>query len=298
MQHSSDPVQTALRETDRWVAQGAVRGVSTVVWHRGEIVASHQAGEAAPGVPVQPETLFALASVSKPFTAAAVMRLVDRGDLQLDAPVVFLVPEFGEVDDPFADDVIPQLEALRDRITLRQLLSHTAGLPENAGVKRLRNSDQPTLSQMLDVMCGVPLQDAPGELLRYSNVGPAVAARAAEHVTGKGFLEVLRDEVLVPWGLADLHPTIEGTVASRVAIVQDPSATGTATESYNSQWWRGIGMPWGGYYGSAADVARFAASFLPGATCPLSPEIAGEMVTDQVHGVSGGVFSAGIRWQT
>ena len=298
MPDNADAVQHALRLTDRWVQEAAVRGVSTAVWHRGAIVASHQAGEAAPGAPVRAETLFALASVSKPFTAAAVMRLVERGDLHLDLPVALQLPEFGEADDPFADDVIPQLEALRDRITLRQLLSHTAGLPENAGVKRLRMSDQPTLERMLDIMCGVPLQDAPGEVLRYSNVGPAVAARMAERAAGVPFHTILRNEVLVPWNLTALHPTIDAALSDRVAIVQDPSAEGTPTEGYNSPWWRSLGIPWGGYYGTAADVVRFAASFLPGADIPLDRELAAEMVTDQAHGVAGGVFSAGIRWET
>ncbi|MGC4190610.1 MAG: serine hydrolase domain-containing protein [Thermomicrobiales bacterium] len=291
-------IADALALTERWVEDGAVHGVATAVWHRGAVVASHQTGEAAPGIPVQEDTLFALASVSKPFTAAAVMRLVSRGDLHLDLPVSLQLPAFGEVDDPFADDVIPQLEALRDRITIRQLLSHTAGLPENAGVKRLRMSDQPPLEQMLDIMCGVPLQDAPGEMLRYSNVGPAVAARAAEYATSLPFHTMLREEVLVPWGLTDLHPTVDASLNGRLAIVQDPSAEGTPTEGYNSVWWRSLGIPWGGYYGTTEDVVRFAASFLPGSDLPLDRDIADEMVTDQAHGVAGGVFSAGIRWQT
>lgn len=297
MQSTADAVHAALSITDRWVTDAAVHGVATVVWHDGEIIASHQSGEAAPGIPVSPATLFALASVSKPFTAAAVMRLIERGDLHLDAPVALQFPAFGEVDDPFATDVIPQLEALRDRITLRQLLSHTSGLPENAGVKRLRMSDQPTLEQMLDIMCGVPLQDPPGEILRYSNVGPAVAARASEYATGKTFHDILQDEVLTPWDLRDVHPTVDASLADRVAIVQDPSAEGTPTEGYNSAWWRGLGIPWGGYYATAADVARFTASFLPGAVIPLARELADEMIRDQAHGVPGGVFSAGIQWQ-
>lgn len=296
MPETADAVQDALQQTTRWVEEGAVPGASTAVWHRGRIVATHQTGEAAPGVPVREDTLFALASVSKPFTAAAVMRLVERGDLHLDLPVALQLPAFGETDDPFADDAIPQLEALRDRVTLRQLLSHTAGLPENAGVKRLRMSEHPTLERMLDIMCGVPLQDAPGDVLRYSNVGPAIAARLAEHVTGAPFHAILHDEVLVPWDLPDLHPTIDAATSARVALVQDPSAEGTPTEGYNSTYWRSLGIPWGGYYGTAREIVRFAASFLPTAALPLDRELATTMVTDQAHGVPGGVFSAGIRW--
>jgi len=286
----------ALAQIDRWVEEGAVRGVSAAIWHDGRIVATRQVGEAQPGAPVQPDTLFGLASVSKPFTAAAIVHMVERGDLDLDEPVVLQVPEFGETSDPFADDVIPQLEALRDSITLRHLLSHTSGLPENAGASRLSNRELPSLPHMLEIMCGMPLEDAPETIMRYSNVGVAVAARAAELAAGLPFPEIVRREVLGPWNLSQILPTVDTTVADRVATVQDVVGEGTPAESYNGAWWRGLGLPWGGYYGTAEDVVRFAASFLPGAEVPLASESVSEMTTDHVHGLPGGVFSARIHW--
>ncbi len=286
----------ALHTTNQWVSDSAVKGVSTAIWHRGEIVAEYQVGEAQPGVPVRTNTLFAMASVSKPFTATALMSLVDSGGITLDMPIAAIVPEFGETGDPFAEDAYPQLEALRDRVTLRMLLSHTSGLPENAGVKRLRLRDQPTLQQMLDVMCGVPLQEIPGTVLRYSNVGPAVAARAAERVTGMAFQEVLYDRVLVPRGLMDVVASPDESLNGRIALVADPSSPGTPTEGYNSIYWRQLGIPWGGYYGTAHDIARFASSFIPGYVEHLENDLAAEMISDQVHGAAGGVDSAGVRW--
>lgn len=288
--------EDALRSTEQWISDAAVKGVSAAIWHRGEIVAEHQAGEAQPGIPVRAGTLFALASVSKPFTAATLMRLVEQGDLTLDMPISAIVPEFGEADDPFADDAYPQLEALRDHVTLRMLLSHTSGLPENAGVKRLRLRDQPTLEHMLNVMCGVPLQDIPGTILRYSNVGPAVAARAAECATGRDFHDLLYDEVLVPRGLMNVITKPAAALNARIALVEDPSSEGTPVEGYNSTYWRQLGIPWGGYYGTAHDVARFAGSFIHGYVKNLDAYLAAEMITDQVHGAPGGVDSAGVRW--
>ncbi|HEU0165068.1 MAG TPA: serine hydrolase domain-containing protein, partial [Thermomicrobiales bacterium] len=228
--------QDALAAIDGWIADGAVGGVSAAVWHKGEIVAERQAGEAQPGIPVTADTLFALASVSKPFTATAVMRLVDRGEFSLDTPIAAIVPEFGETDDPFADDAYPQLEALRDRVTFRHVLSHTSGLPENIGVKRLRMREQPSLTRMLDVMCGLPLQDVPGEVLRYSNVGMGVAARAAERAAGIDFLDLLQAEVLTPWDLPGVIARPAEDIDASIAIVQDPSGGGTPIESYNSRY--------------------------------------------------------------
>ncbi|HWV25105.1 MAG TPA: serine hydrolase domain-containing protein, partial [Thermomicrobiales bacterium] len=142
---------------DQWVADGAVPGASIVIEHRGHIVASHQAGEAAPGRPMAPDTMSARASVSKPLTAAAVMRVVDQGLFSLDDSVSSILPEFSAPDDPFADDALPQLEAQRDDITIRQLLAHTSGEPENAGIKRIRATTMPTMDEQVDIMLQVPL---------------------------------------------------------------------------------------------------------------------------------------------
>ncbi|MDQ3540585.1 MAG: beta-lactamase family protein, partial [Chloroflexota bacterium] len=110
-------LQEPLNVLNAWVADGVVQGAGAAIWHDGTIVATHEAGNAREGQPVTPETLFALASVSKPLTATAVVHAVGAGDLELDLPVSSIVPEFGGVDDMLADDVYPQVEALRDRIT-------------------------------------------------------------------------------------------------------------------------------------------------------------------------------------
>jgi CubicO group peptidase (beta-lactamase class C family) len=293
MQYWSGP----LKVLDTWVAEGVVNGASAAVWHDGEIVASHQAGDAKPGQPVTPETLFALASVSKPITAAAIMLAVQDGSLSLDAPVASLVPDFGEVDDPLDSDVVPQLEALRHRISLRQLLSHTSGLPENVGTKRIRMRDLPSLDTIVDAMCGVPLQSAPGEVLRYSNVGIGIAGRALELATGRSVHGTIDQDVLPLLELNDIATHPDQSWDSRIAIVQDPSSAGTPAESYNSEWWRSVGITWGGYFGTPIDLARFAASFFSGAASPLDDETKAETTTDQTGGVPGGVNSAGIHWE-
>jgi CubicO group peptidase (beta-lactamase class C family) len=286
-----------LNALDTWVAEEVVNGASAAIWHDGEIVATHQAGESKPGQDVTPETLFALASVSKPITAAAIMLAVQDDHLSLDAPVSALVPDFGEVEDPLDSDVLPQLEALRDRISLRQLLSHTSGLPENVGTKRIRMRDLPSLDAIVDAMCGVPLQSAPGEVLRYSNVGIGIAGRALELATERDVHESIEQQILQPLGLRDMATHPDSSWDDRIAIVQDPSSAGTPAESYNSEWWRSVGITWGGYFGTPSDLARFAASFLAGSTSPLEEDCRAEMVADQTGGVPGGVNSAGIHWE-
>lgn len=290
-------VQDAHAAIDEWVDTGVVQGATVAVWHEGEIVASQVAGEALPGTPVADDTLFALASVSKPITAAAIMYVLEESGASLDTPLSTVLPGFSSIDDPFEEDALPQLEALRDRITFRHLLSHTSGLPENVGVKRIRISDQPTLGEIVDAMRNLPLQSAPGEELRYSNAGPALAARAASVLDGRDFHTILSEEVLAPAGLRNIVPRPGPDLDERIAIVADAAGKGGPAESYNSRYWRDLGITWGGYFGSAIDVLTFAASFLPDQKSPLSGNARREMTTDQTGGVPGGVNSAGVHWE-
>ncbi|MDQ3613013.1 MAG: beta-lactamase family protein [Chloroflexota bacterium] len=290
-------VQDALATIDEWVNDGVVQGAIAAVWHRGDIIASRVAGEAQPGTPVGNDTLFALASVSKPMTAAAVMHVLDNSGTGLDTPVSAILPQFSSIDDPFDDDAAPQLEALRDRVTFRHLLCHTSGLPENIGVKRIRMSDQPTLDQLVDAMGNLPLLSAPGAELRYSNAGLGLAARAASVIGGRDFNTILQEDILASAGLDNIVPRPDRDLDDRIAIVADAAGRAGPAESYNSQYWRDLGITWGGYFGSAQDVLRFAASFLPDQSSPLPPEVRREMTTDQTGGVPGGVNSAGVRWE-
>jgi beta-lactamase class C len=290
-------VEQALGAIDRWVTDGAVKGAGAAVWSRDEIVATRTAGEAAPGRPVQSDTIFALASVSKPFTAAAVMSVLAAHRIDLDTPLAELLPAFAVVEDPLDPDLLPPLEVQRENITLRQALSHVSGLPENVGIRRLRMSSMPSHDEIVDAMEQVPLQSEPAGELRYSNLGPALAARAAERIDGRPFHDILQQDILDPMGLDGVVLRPGPELADRIALVDDAAGKGSPHESYNSDYWRQLGITWGGYYGTTTDVLRFAASFRSGDTGnPLPESVRQEMVTDQTGGVPGGVNAAGIRW--
>lgn len=293
MSNLADP----LNVLDQWVNEGVVRGASAAIWHDGVIVATRVAGFARDGQPVTPDTMFALASVSKPLTAAAVLHAVDAGLLALDMPVSSIVPEFGSVDDMLAEDVYPQLEALRDRVTVRHILSHVSGLPENVGVKRLRMRDKPTLDRIIDVMCGLPLQAEPGQVLRYSNAGFGIAGRVVERATGTSIHAYIDDNLLAPLALSRVRTRSSPNDADGIALTDDAASAGTDVESYNSRYWQDLGIPWGGCFGSASDIARFAASFFPGESSVLDEATKAGMITDQTGGVPGGVDSAGVHWE-
>ena len=119
----------SLSQVEEWVGPHGVPGVGAAVWSGGEIVAERYAGEARPGVPVTSETLFPLASGTKPISAATFMALVEDGAVSLDEPVGRLLPEFRAGPAAGAVGVDTRLERLRSTIGARQLLCHVSGLP-------------------------------------------------------------------------------------------------------------------------------------------------------------------------
>ena len=287
----------ALRLIDDWLGPHGAPGVGAVVWHRGEVAAERYVGEARSGVPVDARTIFPLASVTKPVTAAVVMTLVEEGLVALDEPVIRLVPEFRV--EPGTDGADPALERLRPTVTVRQLLAHTAGLPEDLGPRESRYAEQVDLDTIVDAMCHLPLQFPPGSELRYSNAGYGILTRLVERLTGQEFWTVARRRVLQPMRLRDTVARPGPEVESRIAHLADTSHAGTARETYNGAYWRGLAIPWGGLFGTPRDLARFAGAFLPsGAAGPhlLSAPAVALMTADQANGVPGGVESAKVRW--
>jgi beta-lactamase class C len=289
-------IEQVLTQLDGWIGPQGVNGASAAVWRGGEIVATHEAGEAYPGTPVQSNTLFALASVTKPITAASVMSLVEEGTIALDESVVRFVPEFGAGPDATAEGVHPEFERYRRQITIRQLLAHTSGLPEDMATGRLRYVDKHDLATMTDVMCRLPLRAAPGSEHLYSNAGFAVLGRLVERVTGNEFWEEGRRRVLDPLGMTDTIARPGPDLDERIARVTDTNHTGTDIEPYNSEYWRQLALPWGGLYGSASDLVRFAGAFLQGGPRLLSRASVEFMTSDQVAGVPGGVQSMKVTW--
>ncbi|MFT4041273.1 MAG: serine hydrolase domain-containing protein [Thermomicrobiales bacterium] len=281
----------ALQAIDEWVGERGVPGVGAVVWQGGEAVAERYAGEARPGQPVTAKTLFAMASVTKPVSAATVLTLVDAGLLSLDEPVGRIVPEFRAT-----GELNPELERLRPRITTRQLLSHVSGLPEDLGSRESRYTQQVGIDEVVDQMLRTPLVSAPGEELRYSNTGFGVLTRVVERVDGRPFWDVARDRVLEPLGLRDIVPDPQGADAARTAALADSLHAGTEIETYNGAYWRSLALPWGGLFGSPRDAARFAGAFLQRGEGVLSPAVVGLATQDQTLGVPGGVESARVHW--
>jgi CubicO group peptidase (beta-lactamase class C family) len=286
----------ALSQIDEWVGPHGVPGLGAAIWSGGNIVAERYVGEARSGVPVTSETLFPLASVTKPITAATFMALVDDGAVSLDESVGRLLPEFRAGPTAGVEGVDAALERLRPTIGARQLLCHVAGLPEDLGPRESLYQERATIETVIEQMCRLPLRSAPGDELRYSNAGYGVIARLTEHISGQPFWQTTQNRVLEPLGLKEIVADPAGLALEQVALLADTSHPGTEFESYNSAYWRALALPWGGLFGTPRDTLRFAAAFLPSGERFLSEVGTALMTTDQTMGVPGGVESAKVRW--
>ena len=140
------------------------------------------------GYPVRPDSLFQIGSISKVFTATLVMMLVEEGKLDLDTPVIAYLPDL-KLADP----------AARERVTLRMLLSHSAGFFgdffEDFG------QGDGALGRYVGKLDTLAQQTPPGESWAYNNAGFCLAGALVERVTGQPFERVMRERVFAPLGL-------------------------------------------------------------------------------------------------
>ncbi len=149
--------------------------------------------------PVDADTVFRIASMTKSFTAMCILKLRDEGKLSLDDPAERYVPEMKGFRYPTTDS---------PRITIRHLLTHSAGFPEDNpwGDQQLSESEE-ALSRMLRE--GIPFSTAPGTAYEYSNYGFAILGRIVSRVSGKPYDEYVTENILRPLGMTSttLHPS-------------------------------------------------------------------------------------------
>lgn len=179
----ADYLDSALEST-------GVPGLAGVVTRDDEVVHASGHGTDAEGRPVTEHTPMRVASLSKSFTAAAVLTLVDDGRIALDAPVADQLPEFRMADDRAR------------RITVRQLLNQTSGLSDT-GVDITAAERATSLRDYVAVLRDGTLAAAPGTRWEYCNANYELAARLVEVASGQRFGDYLREHVFTPLGMTD-----------------------------------------------------------------------------------------------
>ncbi|MEU6777678.1 serine hydrolase domain-containing protein [Nonomuraea angiospora] len=184
-QPTSQTIDAYLRQA---MESTGLPGMSVVVTHNGEVVHAAGYGHDSEGRPVTANTPMRVASVSKSFTAMAVMTLVERGRIKLDEPVAGQLPGFRMAD--------PRAAA----ITVRQLLNQTSGLSDTT-VDIAAVEGATSLADYTSRLSGSELRAAPGTRWEYCNVNYDLAARLVEVASGQRFGDYLRERVFGPLGM-------------------------------------------------------------------------------------------------
>jgi len=265
---------------DGRVPTGEFSGVA-IVWREGAPIFEYAGGLAhrGLGVPNAVGTRFAVASVTKLPTAIVALRLVERGLVRLDQPVLEILP------------ANQRPAAMTSEHTLHHLLSHTSGLAnyhdddDETLASFVANWDRiPTYhvrraADMVPLFADLPAVARPGERYQYNDAGFILAGLVIEAVTGRPYASVVADEVFGPATMIDT--AIE-------AIDHEPArmATGYVTDATAPQGWKSnvfsvtaMGMPDGGMISTATDLARLMDALVGGRL--LSPASFAAMTTPQ-----------------
>jgi CubicO group peptidase (beta-lactamase class C family) len=268
----------------RFVDAGEVDGTAIAVARGNQIVDEAYVGHASPGQPASSETLWPLASISKVYTVAAVMALVERGELTLGTTVRRVLPAFD------GDG--------REKVTLRHLLTHTSGLIYESLAMEAILLRYASLDEIVDEAYTCPLEFAAGSRFEYSDYGIALAARMASVVTGTSFPALVQGLVLEPADLQDTFMPPPSGAYPRLARVVGCLADGTDAAQYNSSYVLSLAHPAFGAVATARDLLRFALLFAPGGDRRIHSEATVRAMTrDQTGGEARGTV-VGIEPET
>ena len=236
-------------------------------------------GVDADGQALTTDTLFPVASVTKLATALVVLRLADAGVLDLD---------------DLLGDHVPEAAAAADGVTLRRLLSHTAGLPYAIPEQSLpwtADLDWPAIAR---ATVETPLSHEPGTRVQYGEVAYNLLAIVVERATGDPFGEAMRSLVLEPLAIEGYFGVEPPRLPAVIADIRGPHV-GTALEPLNSPFFRAIGFPAGGMVTTAGGALALVRAFQGRPSGFLKPETVAEATRNQAGDLAGGLFGP-LHW--
>jgi CubicO group peptidase (beta-lactamase class C family) len=274
---AAEPPKTIASAVRPFVDSNTLAGAVMLVASKNKVISLEAVGwsDIAAHKPMKTDALFWIASQSKPMTAAALMMLVDEGKVNLDDPVEKYLPEFkGQMLAVERDAEHVLLRKPAHPITVREVLSHTSGLPFSSAM------EQPTLD-------GLPLRDAvrsyamvrlqfpPGSKYQYSNAGINTAGRIIEVVSGMSYEKFMDERLFKPLGMKDTTFWPRSRQVKRLAKSYKPNQDKTGLEETTVTQLRypltdhrnRYPMPAGGLFSTASDTARFCRMILNGGVC-------------------------------
>jgi CubicO group peptidase (beta-lactamase class C family) len=286
----------------RAVESRAMPGVVAVAANDTDIVyegafGSRDLGKAAP---MTLDTVVWIASMTKAITATAAMQLVEQGKLSLDRPGRDVVPELGQVKvlEGFDGAGVPRLRAPARPITLRHLLTHTAGFayeiwaPDVARYQAVTGT--PGITTCTNAALTTPLMFDPGDRWDYG-IGIDWAGKMVERVSGLTLDRYFQANIFGPLGMRDIAFKISPSQRARLATVHQRGDDGTLTPiEFEIPQDPEFHMGGGGLYGTAADYLAFARMIMQGGTLEgtqvLKPETVAVMAQNHIGALEVGVL--------
>jgi serine beta-lactamase-like protein LACTB, mitochondrial len=237
----------------KFMAANSVPGLSAAVVAHGKFVWSEGFGMAdlENSVPATTKTLFRLASVSKPITAAGAMELSEQGKLDLDAPIQKYCPAFPQKEQP---------------ITTRELLGHQGGIrhyrsdsQDDPEIGNTKHFDDP-IAAGIKFFANDPLVAPPGTHFHYSTQGYTLVGCAIEGASGEKYVAFVRDHVLVPSGMSHtLADDQYAVIPNRTRFYSKDKSSAVVNADFLDSSYK---IPGGGWISSADDMARFEVAML------------------------------------
>lgn len=241
-----------------YIEQKQITGAVTLMGHKGKIVHHAAVGKAdlAASRDMHNDSLFWIASMTKPITAAALMILVDEGKAKLDDSVAKHIPAF-------ADVKLNGGSAPKTTLTIRHLMTHTSG------VQNAPRQEDLSLKNVADEMAKRPLQFEPGSQWRYSN-GLHIIARIIEVQSGMSYEDFLQQRIFDPLGMTDTTFWPDEKQRARLATIYKPGKNDSGFEPADA-WFASFDPanrrppnPSGGLVSKATDMFRFYQMVLSG----------------------------------
>ena len=219
---------------DAAVADNAVPFIVAMTGNAAGMTWSGAAGESQPGKTADEDTVFRIFSMTKAVGSAAAMQLIDKGKLDIDAPVESVLPDFAKIQvlDGFDGDE-PKLRAPKSKATIRQLATHTAGFAYefwNPDIpKYMELTEHPTILSGLKSSLYYPLTFDPGERWDYG-IGIDWLGQVVEAVDGRRIDQYCQDEIFSPLGMANTAFEANDSLSENLAVVSIRGEDGEFSE--------------------------------------------------------------------
>lgn len=270
------------------IAKDEIAGAVTLVLTKDRIL--HQAStglaDRATGRAIGPDSVFWIASMSKPITATAILMLQDEGKLKVTDPVAKYVPEFANLKTPSGQPA---------NLTIVQILTHTSGLGEAKSEDTLKAR---TLTDLVPAWLAAKMQFEPGSQWKYCQSGINLAGRIVEVVSGRPFDDFLAERLFAPLGMKDttFYPTAEHRARLAVAYEKNKDTGALVLAKPRAEYGPKERPPQGngGLYSTPNDYARFCQLLLNRGTFGgkrlLSEQAMGYLSGVQTGGLATGFF--------